>query len=301
MAGDDLACVEPHSDRDRCPAAVDKLAVEPVDLPHHRPGRVQRSLGVVAHRVGRAEDDEHPVALELVDVSPMVQDHADHALEVVVQEQDELLGVHALGQRRESGDVGVQHRDFPPLAWKEAQCSAGAGEHVVGHLLVHVRLEQLAEKLRALVLASVVDGDGRQVRDRLQELLVLLLEDRGAERVVDVQRTDHVALGHQGDGDDRAEVLHDHRLLALEAVVQAGVGRDHRLAAVDDSFDHRLRAQELARVLGVGAAGHLDREAAIDLVDQDDEATRGPHQGDDAVHDLRQHRVEVERRAEVAG
>ena len=102
-----------------------------------------------------------------------------------------------------------------------------------------MRLEELAQELGALVLAGVVDRNGRQVGDRLQELLVLLLEDRGAEGVVDVDGADDLTLGHKRHRDDRAQVLKDHRLLALEAVVEAGVGRHDRLARRHHVLDDR--------------------------------------------------------------
>jgi len=75
--------------------------------------------------------------------------------------------------------------------------------------------------------------------NRLEELLVLLFEDRGAKRAVHVNRADHHALGHQRYGDDRPQVLHDHRLLTLESVVEAGVGRDDRVARRDHVLDDR--------------------------------------------------------------
>ena len=64
-------------------------------------------------------------------------------------------------------------------------------------------LEEFAQELRPLVLARVVDRDGRQVGDRLQELLVLLLEDGSAERAVDVDGADDLALGDKRHRDDR--------------------------------------------------------------------------------------------------
>ena len=93
-----VARVEAHPDGDRRLAGADLLAVESVDLMHHGQRGVQRPLGVVVHRVRGSEDDQHAVALELIDVAAMVQDDPDHSLEVVVQEADQLLGLHALRQ-----------------------------------------------------------------------------------------------------------------------------------------------------------------------------------------------------------
>jgi len=99
--------------------------------------------------------------------------------------------------------------------------------HVIGDLLVDVALEQVAQELRPLVLASVCRWRwARQVlRWACRKLFVLLFEDGGPERVVDVHGADHLALGHKRHGDDRAQVSgRMTELLALEPIVEAGVG-----------------------------------------------------------------------------
>ena len=163
MAGDHVPGVQPHPDRDGRLPVRDQLAVEPVDLSDHPPRGLQRLVGVVLHRVRGAEDDQHAVALELVDVAAVLEDDLDHPAEVVVEKVDQLLRSHQLRQRREARDVGVEHRDLVALARQELRIAVRAREHVVGDLLVDVELEQLAQQLRALVLPSVVDGDRSEV------------------------------------------------------------------------------------------------------------------------------------------
>jgi len=83
-------------------------------------------------------------------------------------------------------------------------------------------------------------------------------------------------------------------------VVEAGVRRHDRLAALHHVVDDGLGAQKMTRLLCVGlAAAHLHRHLVGDRVDQHDEAARRVHQADDAVHDVAEHGVQFERRAEV--
>ena len=136
----------------------------------------------------------------------------------------------------------------------------------------------------------------------MQELLVLLFEDPGAERVIHVDGADDAALDHQGHGDDRAQVVQDDRLLAFETVVQEGVGRHHRLACADHLFDHGAGPEELLLLLlGLLAAGHPDLHLVAVGVDQDDEAAGRVHELDHPVHDPHQDLVQVKCGSQLGG
>ena len=232
----------------------------------------------------------------------MLEHDVDHAPEVVVQEVDKLFGLHLLRKRGKAGDVGIQHRHAQALAGQKDFVAVGVGQHPVRHLLVDVALERLAQEVRMLVVlfqlgvqARVVDCDRREVGDGLQELFVLLLEDAGAKRVVDINGADDVPFNDKRCRDDGAQVVEDHGLLAFEPIIEAGISCNQGAAAHHDLFHYRPRAEELAGgVVGLLASRHPDLELVALRVDQHDESARGVHQVDDAVHDPAQHLVQVE-------
>ena len=77
--------------------------------------RAHRPLGVVLVRDRRAPDRHHRVADELLDRAAVALDQRAARVEVAREQLAHLLGVAALGQRREADEVGEEHRDEPPL------------------------------------------------------------------------------------------------------------------------------------------------------------------------------------------
>ena len=63
----------------------------------------------------RAEHGHHRVADELLDEAVVARDGLAEHLEQRILECAHLLGVEPLGQRGESGQVGKEHGDLPPV------------------------------------------------------------------------------------------------------------------------------------------------------------------------------------------
>ena len=77
-----------------------------------------------------------------------VEQHGDHPREVLVQLGDDVLGLPALGERREAADVGEEHRHLAPLA-------AEPGPRRVRHqLVVDVLRDEPREDLLHLALLA---------------------------------------------------------------------------------------------------------------------------------------------------
>ena len=91
--GDDRAGVHPHPDLEAPgPAAVDR--------PRHLHGALHRAVRMVRQPLGRAEDGEHRVADELVDVAVVAGDDRDDALEELVQPSDDVGRLRLGGRGR---------------------------------------------------------------------------------------------------------------------------------------------------------------------------------------------------------
>ncbi len=61
-----------------------------VDRPRQLHRALHRAVGVLGHPLGRAEDGEHRIADELVDVAAVAGDDRDDALEELVEASDDL-------------------------------------------------------------------------------------------------------------------------------------------------------------------------------------------------------------------
>ena len=84
-----------------------------------------RTLGVVLLRDRRAPERHHGVADELLDAAAVALDHVPRRLEVAREELARLLGVAALGLRREADEVGEEDGDDAPLG--NGRGSGGCG------------------------------------------------------------------------------------------------------------------------------------------------------------------------------
>ena len=109
---------------------------------------------------GRAPDGHDRVADELLDRAAVALDHRARSFEVAGQELARLLGVAALGERREADEVGEQHRDEPALgSWAPSGVgSAGAA--------ASERRAALAAELHRRAVRRAAGRAGRRARCR---------------------------------------------------------------------------------------------------------------------------------------
>ena len=91
------------------PRLLDPRGVVREDALHRERGP-ECALRVVLVRDGRAEHDEDRVADELLDGAVVPDRFLCEVLEDARDEHLELLRVHLIGELREPGEVGEQHR-----------------------------------------------------------------------------------------------------------------------------------------------------------------------------------------------
>ena len=94
--------------------AVRQIHAEPFQLGVHLDCDRKGSLGVVLVADGCAEEREQRVARVLVD-HPSYRPTTAQAGDQRIDHLDQLLGIEALGEAREAGDVGEERRDQPAL------------------------------------------------------------------------------------------------------------------------------------------------------------------------------------------
>src|SRR5215831_12470837 len=111
----------------------------------HREGAAHRALGVVGPAEGRAEEDEDPVADELVDRAAVLDDHRRHLRQVLVEQPDHRRRPEALRELGEAAQIGHEHRDLADLA-AELQRIAVA-QALLGELRADVAPEGLADEI----------------------------------------------------------------------------------------------------------------------------------------------------------
>ena len=116
QADDDWPGGDADADRDSLdpPRPGDLVSVDRdlVDYPERRPGG---ALGVVLGGRRGAEEREHAVAGEVLDVAAEVLDDADDPGDRVADHEPDLFGLEPLPERRRSDEVGEQGGDHPPL------------------------------------------------------------------------------------------------------------------------------------------------------------------------------------------
>ena len=190
---------------------VRRLAEPLAHLERRRDG----AFSMVLERDRVAEEREDPVADVLVERAAVAEDDVGHHGEVLIEPVDQLLGLHALGHRRESADVGEQDRQ---VAARRGQRDRGSAlEHRVGDL----RREVAAELLRPVELVELV--------------VHLLLEVRVERRQIRVQLRELIAGPVQVDGEP-AELVAVGDLDVL-AEVAAGDPREREVHLADGSDD----------------------------------------------------------------
>ena len=206
-ARDDRPGVHPHPDLEAAGAAA-------VDRPRQLHRALHRAVGVLVDPLGRAEDGQHGVADELVDVAAVAGDDRDDALEELVEPRHHLRRVGLRCGRREIAHVDEDQRDLELL-------SPGLevlGDQVLGDLLVEIGAEGLAQPLalgesvdhlvegrgelaelirggdrHVLVEAALADplGGGLEVLDRPQDRARQQDGELEADREGDEQRDQH--------------------------------------------------------------------------------------------------------------
>ena len=130
VAGDHALALGAERDRGLAgehPGAHANVGAEPLDRRDELERRPDAALGVVLLRDGRAPERHHRVADELLDPAAVALDHVPRRLEVAREQLAGLLGVAALGLRREADQVGEEHGDEAPLGDRgRAQAAAPA-------------------------------------------------------------------------------------------------------------------------------------------------------------------------------
>ena len=86
-----------------------------VHLRDHAQRAAHRALGVVLARRRRAEEREHAVAGEILDVPAERLDLADDARDRLADDVLHVLGIDALRERRRADDVGEDRRHNLPF------------------------------------------------------------------------------------------------------------------------------------------------------------------------------------------
>ena len=103
-----------HTDADR-ERRLRSLDLHRGDLVEYLQRRSYRPLGVITVRDRRPEDAHDGVSDELLDRSAEGLDHPPQRRVIRREDGPNVLGVKSLGARRESDQIGEQHRNDPPF------------------------------------------------------------------------------------------------------------------------------------------------------------------------------------------
>ena len=208
------------------------LGVQLRQLLHHVDRGRHRLVGVVVGSDRRSPLRHDRVADELVERAAVPEHAVDHLREVLRQQRRHVVRRHGLGQRREAADVGKENNHAALLA---AQPRGFLRRRdALGELRREIALKVAAHhglSSKPLGLLAVVDGDGRDARERDHELEVFLVESMRRRHVIHVEHAEH-ALGtfvsaDERHADGRADLLHQDGL-AAEALVFTRVVRLNR-------------------------------------------------------------------------
>ena len=144
---DDEPGVEAHAHAEVDPARPLELVAVPGEDALHPERRVCRAPRVVLVGHGCAEEGHEPVPEELVDGALVAVDLDEHQLERAVDEGVDVLGIEGLGEGREAGGIGEEHRDLLALARERgAVLQDPLGQ--VGRRVRRGRREARGERLR---------------------------------------------------------------------------------------------------------------------------------------------------------
>ena len=123
--------------------------VEVVEGERHAPRRIERLPARDLRFLVEAEDRHHAVADELVEAPAGCLDGLSGRAEVAVEQEHDVVGKLALGDRREAANVGEQHRDVALAAMGLRLAAigfdrAGGGRQQQCHPVLTGRRAQLA-------------------------------------------------------------------------------------------------------------------------------------------------------------
>ena len=122
-------------------------------------------LRVVERRAPHRHDR---VALILVQVSPLVEDHLGQLGQVLVEQRDEVLRLHALGEiGREARDVAEENGEHLALAAQLQQ--VGVRDHLRDDRRREVVLERLADVALLTLLGEVPPRGDRGVGEHARD------------------------------------------------------------------------------------------------------------------------------------
>src|SRR5579864_660455 len=133
LADDDGAGrgTDPDTEALDAPTA-DDLAAVLLQLGNDPQSRAQGALGVVLVRRGRAEEGEHAVPRQILDVAAERLHLPDDARDRLADDELHVLGIEALSERGRADDVREERRQHPALlanrrgAHRRAACAASA-------------------------------------------------------------------------------------------------------------------------------------------------------------------------------
>src|SRR5436309_2690779 len=147
------------------------------------------------------------------------------------------------------------------------------------------------------VHARVLDGDGRLVRERLEEGQVVPREDAPATAAVHVDGADGPFPDPQGNAHQRLDLEERDALGAVKAIVVQSIRTEDWLSLPRRAHDALAVVRRVAGRLALHPARGSDLEGPGRLVDQDDETSEGAHDPQRQVEDSIEELVEGVRRA----
>ncbi len=122
-------------------------------IDHIEPGS-DRAFGIVLVGLGRAKERKNSVSLDLGDMAFIPLDGSEHPVQRGLDDRGPVLGVHVLGQRGRTHDIGEQDRDRAPLATLQGESHPimvrAISSHAVCSVLELAAAIRLVNYLRAM-------------------------------------------------------------------------------------------------------------------------------------------------------
>ena len=266
------------------------LDVQCVDAPQHllrrREGR-GADLGAIAgdHREGR----QHAVAHELQHLAAMRHDGLDHAVEIVVEQHDQLAARHRVAERREAPQVGEEDHGLDAL---DLAAQHGTGEHAARRIVAEIgRQQSVPDPAQARGLCRHAE-DRQHLAQDCDVLLGKAAGPVGRGRDGEPQPLGMIGLGRAADlRRQLAERLHPAHPLGHVSVAQLvehrnvgqSIGSAERLPQLGDTVAQHRRKRALLdlRRIDIGM-GELEMPGDT-LARSPDQAAR-PHHGMQRIH-----------------
>ena len=231
------------------------LDVQRLDTGQHllcRRERLGADPGALASDHGKG--GQHAVTHELQHLAAMRRHGLDHAVEVVVEQHDQVTARHRVGERRETAQVGKEHDGLDAL---DFAAQHGAGQYAARRVVAEIGREQAVADAPH---AGGLHGKGEDRHHLAQERQILVAEAAGSvgrSRDGKPQALGMIGLARAADLRRKlAERLHPSHPLR------------HALAA--QFVEHRNAGQNVGSVqrlaeLGDPVAQHRGKRALLDL------------------------------------